>query len=64
MSNMEEAYWIVFKAIVDKDGRITIPLPERRAANIKASMVVQIKMRIITEPESSEKLSPTSSKED
>ena len=36
---------IVFKAIVDKQGRITIPLPERMSANIEYNTMVSVNLR-------------------
>lgn len=47
MGESEEYYPIIFKAIVDKNGRITIPLAERKIAAIKPYTIVQVKMRIL-----------------
>lgn len=47
---MEEKWYpITFKAVVDKKGRITIPLAERKTAGIKPYTIVQVKMRPVGE---------------
>lgn len=45
-----EPFPVVFKAIVDKTGRITIPLPERQAERIESGMVVQVKIKVLRQP--------------
>ena len=42
-----EDYPIVFKAIVDSTGRITIPLAERKSNTIIQNNIVQVKMKVV-----------------
>lgn len=42
-------YSVVFKAVVDKSGRITIPLAERETSGIKPYCIVQVKLRVVGE---------------
>lgn len=45
-----EQYPVVFKAIVDKSGKITIPFAEREVERLGPNTIVQVKLKVVGRP--------------
>lgn len=50
VAEREGQYPVVFKAIVDKSGKITIPFAEREVERLGPNTIVQVKLKVVGRP--------------